>query len=89
MIDCSRCVMRMTRCADCVIAVTGTRNVTGSLGPAELRALRVLADAGMVSPLAGVLASSSPGARSFPRPRRRDYSVAKPSLPGDRGMVME
>ena len=66
MIECGRCVMGMTRCADCVIAVTGTRNVTGSLGPAELRALRVLADAGMVSPLAGVLASSSARSPVFP-----------------------
>ena len=63
MIDYSRCVMCTTRCRDCTIAVTETRNVTGHLGPAELRALRVLADAGLVPPLPRVLASS--GARSW------------------------
>ena len=63
MIDCDRCVIGATRCRDCVIAVTETRNVTGHLGPAELRALRVLADAGLVPPLPRVLASS--GVRSW------------------------
>jgi hypothetical protein len=55
MIDCRRCMMCATLCRDCIIAVTETRNVTGRLGPAELRALRVLADAGLVPPLARVL----------------------------------
>jgi hypothetical protein len=59
----SRCEMCETRCRDCAIAVTETRNVTGHLGPAELRALRVLADAGLVPPLGRVLASSA--ARSW------------------------
>ena len=63
MIDCSRCVMCATRCHDCAMAVTETRNVTGQLSPAELRALRVLADAGLVPPLSRVLAGS--GARSW------------------------
>jgi hypothetical protein len=62
MIDCDRCVMSETRC-DCAIAVTGTRNVTAHLGRAELRALRVLADAGLVPPLTRVLAT--PAARSW------------------------
>jgi hypothetical protein len=53
MIDCDRCVMGGSRCRDCIIAVSETRNVTAGLGPAELRALRVLADAGLVPPLAG------------------------------------
>jgi hypothetical protein len=48
MIDCGRYVMCATPCPDCVIAVTETRNVTGRLGRAELRALQVLADAGLV-----------------------------------------
>ncbi len=63
MIDCDRCVMRATRCRDCAIAVTETRNVTGHLGQAELRALRVLADAGLVPPLARMLTSAA--ARSW------------------------
>jgi hypothetical protein len=63
MIDCGHCVMRESRCRDCTIAVTETRNVTGHLGQAELRALRVLADAGLVPPLARVLTSSA--ARSW------------------------
>ena len=66
MIDYSRCVMCTTRCRDCTIAVTETRNVTTRLGPAELRALRVLADAGLVPPLARVLASSAARNWVFP-----------------------
>jgi hypothetical protein len=58
MIDCGHNMVRETRCPDCAIAVTATRNVTGHLGQAELRALRVLADAGLVPPLARVLTSS-------------------------------
>ena len=64
MIDCSRCVMCETRCRDCAIAVTETRNVTGYLGPAELRALRVLADAGLVPSSARATVTWSP-ARSW------------------------
>ena len=63
MIDCDRCAIGVTRCRDCAIAVTETRTVTGHLGPAELRALRVLADAGLVPPLPRALAGS--GARSW------------------------
>jgi hypothetical protein len=63
MIDCDRCEMGETRCRDCAIAVTETRNVTAQLGRAELRALRVLADAGLVPPLTRVLAT--PAARSW------------------------
>ena len=63
MIDCVSCVMGTTRCRDCAIAVAETRTVTGNLGQAELRALRVLADAGLVPPLARVLTGS--GAASW------------------------
>ena len=63
MIDCGRCEMGGTRCRDCAIAVTETRNVTAYLGRAELRALRVLADAGLVPPLTRMLAA--PAARSW------------------------
>ena len=76
MIDCGRCVMSErvmservmseTRCRDCVIAVAETRNVTAHLGRAELRALRVLADAGLVPPLTRVLATSATRSWVFP-----------------------
>lgn len=63
MIDYGRCAIGETRCQDGVIAVTETRNVTAHLGRAELRALRVLADAGLVPPLTRILAG--PGAESW------------------------
>jgi hypothetical protein len=63
MIDCGRCAMSETRCRDCPIAVIETRNVTAQLGRAELRALRVLADAGLVPSLARALAT--PAVRSW------------------------
>jgi len=71
MIDCGRCVICEARTGeihghDCVIAVTETRNVTARLGRAELRALRVLADAGLVPPLTRVLASSAAQSWVFP-----------------------
>ncbi len=66
MIDCSRCAMCETRCRDCAIAVTETRNVRGQLGRAELRALRVLADAGLVPPLGRVLVGSAARSWVFP-----------------------
>ena len=66
MIDCSRYVMCATRCRDCAMAVTETRNVTDHLGPAELRALRVLADAGLVPPLPRILAGSQARSWVFP-----------------------
>jgi hypothetical protein len=69
MIDYSRCAMRETPIhespihessrRDCAIAVSETRNVTDRLGQDELRALRVLADAGLVPPLARVLTSAT------------------------------
>ena len=57
-IDCGRCVMRGAGCQDCVVTTLGPSNVTGYseqareyLDEAEVRALSVLADAGMVPPL--------------------------------------
>ena len=57
-IDCGRCVMRGTSCQECVITVLGPDQAHGGapdvphqLDPAELRAMRVLADAGLVPPL--------------------------------------
>ena len=58
-IDCGRCQMRGIGCGDCAVAVIESRNVTSYLGDAELRALRVLADAGLVPPLRLTLASAT------------------------------
>jgi hypothetical protein len=57
-IDCGRCAVRGSGCRDCVVAVLSPGNATGHapqapdyLDEAELRALGVLADAGLVPPL--------------------------------------
>ncbi len=50
-IDCGRCETRGNGCRDCVITVLEPPNVAGYLGEAEVRALGVLADAGLVPPL--------------------------------------
>jgi hypothetical protein len=50
-IDCGRCEIRGIGCRDCAIAVIETQNVTGYLAEPELRALDVLADAGLVPPV--------------------------------------
>ena len=47
--DCDRCELRDIACPDCVISVLPDGQQ--GLGPDELRALRVLADAGLVPPL--------------------------------------
>ncbi len=52
LIDCDRCEMRDVACADCVItALLGPPGPRARIGAAERRALRVLADARLVSPL--------------------------------------
>jgi hypothetical protein len=52
LIDCDRCEMRDIACADCVItALLGPPRPRAEIGEAERRALRVLADARLVSPL--------------------------------------
>ena len=58
LIDCERCEMRDIACADCVVtALLGPPSPAGAaarvteIGEAERRALRVLADAKLVSPL--------------------------------------
>jgi hypothetical protein len=79
-IDCGRCEMRGTGCDDCVITVLGPRNAaaapdaaapaaSGYLGDEEVRALGVLAAAGMVPPLRFSLPGSTvlPGARAWMR----------------------
>ncbi len=73
-IDCDRCQMRGAGCQDCVVTVLESRNVAsfsatapGYLGEAEVKALAVLAAAGLVPPLRLSLPSSTilPGARAW------------------------
>ncbi len=73
-IDCGRCEMRGAGCQDCVITVLEPRNVAsvsaealGYLPEAEVKALGVLAAAGMVPPLRLSLPGSAtlPGARAW------------------------
>ena len=74
-IDCGRCEMRGTGCDDCVITVLGPRRASGLptasgyLGEEEVKALGVLAAAGMVPPLRFSLQGSTvlPGARAWQR----------------------
>jgi hypothetical protein len=51
MIDCGRCRMRGNGCRDCVVPVLQPPIVPAFLGQAEVRALGVLADAGLIPPL--------------------------------------
>jgi hypothetical protein len=53
LIDCDRCAMRGISCGDCV--VTAMMECGPGIGEGERRALGVLADAGLVSPLRLVL----------------------------------
>ena len=73
-IDCGRCEMRGAGCQDCVVTFLEPRNVAGfsgeapgHLGEAEVKALGVLAAAGMVPPLRLSLPGSTvlPGARAW------------------------
>lgn len=59
MTDSSRYLMRSASYTDCVITVTETRNVTACLGRDEVRALQVLADAGLVAAPARAITSSA------------------------------
>jgi hypothetical protein len=51
MINCSRCDTLGIACQDCVVTVLEPRGAARHLGAEELRALSVLADAGMLPPL--------------------------------------
>ncbi len=73
-IDCGRCQMRGAGCQDCDITVLEPRTVAsfsadalGYLPEAELKALGVLAAAGLVPPLRLSLPGSTvlPGARAW------------------------
>jgi len=89
-IACGRCEMRGAGCQDCVVTVLEPQDVAGFsgagfsteapgyLGEAEVRALGVLAAAGMVPPLRLSLPGSTvlPGARAW---TRRAFPDAKAS----------
>jgi hypothetical protein len=73
-IDCGRCEVRGTGCQDCVVTALEPRRVAGFsaeapgyLDEAEVKALGVLAAAGMVPPLRLSLAGSTvlAGARAW------------------------
>ncbi len=77
-IDCGRCEMRGPGCQDCVVTVLEPQNVAGFsaeapgyLGEAEVKALGVLAAAGMVPPLR----LSLPGSRILPGARSWEHGV--------------
>ena len=84
-VDCGRCEMRGTGCQDCVVTVLQPRNVASFsatepayLGEAEVKALGVLAAAGMVPPLRLSLPGSAllPGARAW---TQRAFPAARAS----------
>ncbi len=51
LIECDRCEMRDIECEDCVVTALLETRARPEIGPAERRALRVLADARLVPPL--------------------------------------
>lgn len=97
-IDCDRCGMRGAGCQDCVITMLQPRNVTsfsgadpsisgadpGYLTEAEVKALGVLAAAGLVPPLRLALPGASlPGPAIMPGPLpwdQRAFPETKASL---------
>ena len=84
-IDCGRCEMRGAGCQDCVVTALEPRDAAGPsarrpgyLGEAEVKALGVLAAAGLVPPLRFSLPGSTvlPGARAW---ARRDFPDTRAS----------
>lgn len=51
LIDCDRCEMRDIACPDCVVTALQGSDGHTEIGEEERRALRILADARLVSPL--------------------------------------
>jgi hypothetical protein len=76
-IECGRCETRGNGCRDCVITVLEPPNVAGYLGEAEVRALGVLADAGLVPPLR--LTGAGSGNREPPTWSGTAFPAAKAS----------
>jgi hypothetical protein len=97
-IDCGRCAMRGAGCQDCVVAVLSPASVTGYvpqvpdyLDEAEVRALGVLADAGMVPPLrlSPTRSRVRPGPGSSLARKGCDHNVTTPSPRANRHIVMK
>jgi hypothetical protein len=91
-IDCGRCEMRGRGCQDCVITKLGPRNAaaprSGYLGEAEVKALGVLAAAGMIPPLR----FSLPGSTDRPGATVQASSTVRPGstvLPGSRAWTRQ
>jgi hypothetical protein len=79
--DCDQCELRYIGCADCVITVLPGGQA--GIGPDERRALRVLAEAGMVPPLR-FSGAPAPGRRQNPQGRRRNQQGRRQSPQGRR-----
>jgi hypothetical protein len=81
--DCDRCALRDIACPECVITVI--EEGPARLGPEEVRALRALADAGLVPPLrfaAAQTAGQAVTACAAPGPAP---AAGGPRRPGPRG----
>lgn len=72
--DCRRCDRRGEACQDCVVAIIAPPSGARHLEAEELRALSVLADAGMIAPLR---LHTEPV--SLPEPRKWAYPATKAS----------
>jgi hypothetical protein len=102
-VDCGRCEMRGSGCQDCVITALVPRNAAGFspdapgyLGEPEVKALRVLADAGLVPhfgfhcPARRSCLGRQPGrSGASPTRKRRDGSVTTSFPWVNRAIVME
>jgi hypothetical protein len=81
--DCRRCDRRGEACQDCVVAIVEPLNGARYLEAEELRALRVLADAGVMPPLRSrsepVDLPGSRESRSPGKPRQWAYPATKAS----------
>lgn len=78
--ECRRCDRRGEACQDCVVAVIAPLNGARHLEAEELRALSVLADAGMVTPLClRTEPVSLPGPAGPAGPRTWAYPATKAS----------
>jgi hypothetical protein len=71
-IDCRRCDTGGVACQDCGVTVLASRASARYLGAEEMRALRVLADAGMVPP--GIRDRLGLNAGPVPLPKARSWA---------------
>jgi hypothetical protein len=77
LVDCDRCALRDIACAECVITVL--LDGQAGLGREELRALRVLADAGLVPPLR--FSTSQAASPHAPAPAASPHAPAPAASP--------